>query len=320
MEKDRGIRYFPIGLFASVMGFSGVTIAIREAETLYEFNSFTSMLFLIVTTLFFLINGSIFLYRLVRYFRDVKADFNHPVKMNFFAAISISLLLLAVIYYEISYGVAFTFWIAGSLLQISLTLLILTRLVWHHQFKIEQFNPAWFIPIVGNIVVPIGGTLLNVPAEINGLFFGIGILFSVIYLSLFFYRAVFYAPLPDMLLPTYFILMAPPAIGFVSYVNITGSVDTFANLLYGIAFFIGLFLLFQGSRWIRIPFFVPWWAFLFPSAAMTIATFRMYIESGNVVLEWLFIVQLIGLIGLAVYLVWKTIQLALRGKLCVKEG
>lgn len=319
MEKERGIRYFPIGLFASVMGFAGVTIAITHAEKLFALNNVLSTFFLIVTTLLFLMNGGFLLYRLMNHRDEVKKDFNHPVKMNFFGAVSISLLLLAALYYEISQSVSLTLWIAGSVLQISLTLVILARLIWHHQFQIGQFNPAWFIPIVGNIIAPIAGTLLNIPQEINWMFFGIGALFSIIYMTIFFNRSVFHPPLPQMLLPTYFILMAPPAIGFVSYLNIAGNVDAFAYTLYGIAFFIGLFLLLQLRRFFSIPFVIPWWAFLFPSAAVTIATARLYFENGNVFYQWLFTIQLIGLIVLALYLAWKTIRLAMNRSLCLKD-
>lgn len=319
VDRERGIRYFPIGLFASVMGFAGVTIAIRQAENLYALNNVLSTIFLAITTLLFLLNGGIFLYRMFLHREEVKKDFNHPVKMNFFAAISLSMLLLAAAYFELSKAMSLTLWIAGSIMQMSLTLVILSKLIWHHQFQIGQFNPSWFIPIVGNIVVPIAGTLLNMPKEINWMFFGFGALFSIIYMTIFFNRSVFHPPLPAKLLPTYFILMAPPAIGFVSYIKISESADTFAYILYGIAFFIGLFLLFQVKRFMSIPFFVSWWAFLFPSAAMTIATVQLYFESGHVVYRWFFTVQLIGLIGLVLYLAWKTIELAMKRSLCLKE-
>src|SRR5699024_9460562 len=145
-------------------------------------------------------------------------------------------------------------------------LIILSRLIWKFSFQIEQFNPAWFIPIVGNLVVPLAGTA-HVISDINWLFFSIGVFFSIIYMTIFFIKVFFHSLIPDKLLSTYFILMAPPAVGFISYMRLTGSGDAFALILFGIAFFIGLLLLFQIKRFISIPFFISWWAFLFPSAA-----------------------------------------------------
>lgn len=318
MEKQRGIQYFPIGLFASVMGFSGVTIATKNLENLYGWNAIGSTILMVITVLIFLLNLGILLYRLFRHSDEVKADFNHPMKMNFFGAISISMLLLAVIFLDVSSEMSFIFWILGALLQITLTLVILSRLIWIFKFQIAQFNPAWFIPIVGNIIVPIAG-MEHVIADVNWFFFSIGIVFSIVYMTIFFNRAYFQPTLPPKLLPTFFILMAPPAIGTVSYVKLTGSLDAFAYILYGTAFFIGLLLLFQLKRFFSIPFFITWWAFLFPSAAMTIATFMMYVNSGNSLYEWLFILQIVGLIVLTVYLTWQTIRLAINRSLCVKD-
>lgn len=318
MAKEQGIRYFPIGLFASVMGFSGVTIAIRQLEILTSWNHTVSIIFLVLTSFLFVINGSILIYRLINHREEVKKDFYHPVKVNFFAAISISLLLLAAAYEPIIENISFILWIVGALLQISLTLIILSKLIWNQSLEIVQFNPTWFIPIVGNIVVPIAG-VNHVTSDINWMFFSVGIVFSMIYTTIFIYRVFFHAPIPGKLLPTYFILLAPPAIGFVSYTKLLGSTDVFANILYGMAFFIGLLLLFQLKRFVKAPFTITWWAFLFPSAAMTIATTQMYIENGHSFYMWIFLMQIIGLILLAIYLTGKTIQLMLNHKLCVKE-
>lgn len=319
VAQQRGMRYFPIALFASVMGYSGVTIAVRHAESLYGWNHAMSGLLLLFTSLLFIVNASVFIWRLIRHRRDVMHDFNHPVKMNFFAAISISLLLLAAAYFEISRPASCILWALGAFIQIGLTFMMLTKLLWESSFQLTHYNPAWFIPIVGNIVVPLGGTFHASP-DINWFFFSAGTLFSIIYMTIFFKRVFFHPPLPQKLWPTLFILMAPPAIGFVSYTNLAGKVDVFAYMLYGTAFFIGLWLIFQIKRLFSTPFFVSWWAFLFPSAAMTIATVKMYTETGNIAYAWLFNAQVIGLIVLAIYLLWQTVRLAIKRTLCVKDS
>lgn len=318
MEKNRGIQYFPIALFASVMGFAGVTTAMRHTENLYGWNHYLSLALLTATSLLFILNLGILMYRLAFHRLEVKRDFNHPVKMNFFAAISISLLLLAVGYMDISPNISFLLWGIGAILQLTLTLAILSSLIWKHQFQIAHFNPTWFIPIVGNIVVPLAGSS-HVNDSINWFFFSIGIFFSIIYMTLMFNRAFFHESLPSKLLPTYFILMAPPAIGFVSYMKLAKSLDIFGHILFGTAFFIGLLFLFQLKRFFSTPFALTWWAFLFPSAAITIATHVMYVETGNPFYLWVFNIQIVGLVGLALYLLAKTILMAKRGDLCMED-
>lgn len=319
MEPKRGIRYFPIALFTSVMGISGVAMSLKLAENIYGLSHIFSSSTIILATVLFIINALILLYRLIFFFNDVKMDFNHPIKMNFYAAISISLLLLGTLYIDFNEPLSFIVWGLGAFIQASLTLIILTKLIWHSSFKLPQFNPTWFIPIVGNIVVPLGGTY-HVDAEINWIFFGIGIIFSIIYMTLTFNRLFFYDPIPAPLLPTLFILLAPPGIGLVSYVKLTGEVDTFSYILYGFAFYLGLLFIIQFKRFFLTRFYISWWAFLFPSAAVTNATIYMYLETGYELYKTLFNVQVIGLLILTLYILGRTVQLALSGVLFIKEG
>lgn len=313
MEK-RTFQYYPIALFSSVMGFAAVTIAVRQIETLYHMNHLFSILLLVFTSVWFMFNVGILLLRLFKYPKNVKNEFNHPIAMNFFAAISISLLLLATSYINILNTVSFVLWTLGALLQISLTVIFLTKLIHNNTFQIGQFTPVSFIPIVGNLVVPIAGSY-HVHGDINWFFFSVGALFSIIYMTLIFYRLFFHAPLPGKLMPTLFILLAPPSVGFVAYINIVGQIDVFAQILYGIAFFIMLFLLPQLQKILTLPFSVPAWALLFPSSAFTIATIIKFRETGIVFYEWLFFGLIGGLILLICYLVLKTIHLMKKGVL-----
>ncbi|WAA09744.1 SLAC1 anion channel family protein [Fervidibacillus albus] len=316
---ERGLRYFPIALFASVMGISGVTMSVKLFENMYGLRHGVSTVFLILASLLFLINGGMLLYRLIRFPDDVQKDFNHPVKMNFFAAISISLLLLSVPYFEINERFSFYLWIAGVMLQLIFTIVILTKVIWKHTFEVPQFTPAWFIPIVGNLVVPLAG-VYHADEDLNWMFFSMGLFFSIIYITIFLFRMFFHPVLPPKLRPTFFILLAPPGVGMVSYFKIVGELDAFAYILFGIAIYLGLFLIFQFKRLFTIPFFISWWAYLFPSAAVTNATYFMYAETGKEFYSWLFQLQIAGLFVLVAYLLWKTIQLVMHRDLCIKEG
>lgn len=306
MKNQSFIQNFPINLFASVMGFAGVTISVSHFENLYQFPAIFSVTLLIITTLLFLINGGVLALRLIKYRHAVKADFAHPVKMNFFATISIGLLLMAVIYFDYSSDFAFVLWLLGAILQISLTLVILSDVIWKHQFTIEQFNASWLIPIVGNIIVPIAGVEF-MPLTINWIFFAIGILFSIIYFTLFFNRSFFHAKIPQAMLPTYFILLAPPAIGFTSYLKLVDRLDGLALVLYGTAFFIGLLLIVNIKRFVTVPFSIAWWAYLFPSAAMTGATYQIYQLTNETHFIVLFYAQIFFLLCLAFYNLVKTL-------------
>lgn len=317
MEKERGLRYFPIALFASVMGLAGTTHAIKQYETMYNLMNLVSTLLFILTLLIFVIVLGIFLYRVVKYTEEIKAELKHPVKMNFFGAIAISFLMVGLIFIDVNETISLITWTIGAIIQLVLTLVILTNLMWKLSLEIGQFNPVWFIPIVGNIVVPLAG-VHHVGIEINIFYFSLGIIFSIIYYTLFVNRMFFGGPLPKMLRPTVFILLAPPAIGFMSYVKIFEEANAFAYILYGFAFYLGLLLIYQMKYYLQVPFFVSWWAMLFPTAAITNATFMMYELTGLIYLQWLLHIQILGLIILTIYLLIQTIRLYLNKELCVK--
>ena len=58
---------------------------------------------------------------------------------------------------------------------------------------------------------------------------------------------MFHAANPN-LLPTMFIMIAPPAVGFISYLNLVPDLDNFARVLYYSALFLTLLLLVPASR------------------------------------------------------------------------
>jgi tellurite resistance protein len=77
-------------------------------------------------------------------------------------------------------------------------------------------------------------------------------------------------------MPTLFILIAPPAIGFISYIKLTGSLDFFAQILFNLGIFFTILVFVMYKNYINIKFFISWWAFTFPMAAITLATILMY--------------------------------------------
>jgi tellurite resistance protein len=148
------------------------------------------------------------------------------------------------------------------------------------KFEIIHLNPAWFIPVVGNILIPIAG-VVHAPVEISWFFFSIGLMFWPVLLSIIFYRVIFHGSLPERLMPTLFILIAPPAVGFLSYLKLTGEVDAFAHVLYHGALFFTLLLFTQLRLFTRLRFFLSWWAYSFPLTAITVATLAMFEHTGG---------------------------------------
>ena len=318
MTEHSRLEAFPVSFFSMIMGLAGLTIAWEKTQSIMGFSSIFNDLLIVVTVVIFITLSAFYLMKIVRYPAAVRSELAHPVKLSFFPAISISLLLLAIAGHQYAPFFCSWLWKVGTAMHFAFMLYILNSWINHPHYKVAHMNPAWFIPAVGNVLVPIAGVGLGY-TEVSWFFFSIGMLFWIVLLTIVFNRVLFHDPLPAALEPTLFILIAPPAVGFVSYIKLTGELDHMARILYYLALFFSLFLLTQAPRLARLPFFLSWWAYSFPLAAITIASWVMYQVIGLVAFKFiaLFFLTLVTLI--VSLLVVKTIQAVIGNKICIPE-
>lgn len=269
------LKHLPISIFAIIMGLSGLTLATERLEKTHNMGHGISPFLLGVTSVVFLVLLIIYGLKCVRFSDDVKAEWKHPVRLAFFPAISISVILVATAALPFNTGLAHTLWLVGASLHILATLLIVNAWINRPSFEAPHLNPAWFIPAVGNVIVPIAGSGLGY-MELSWFFFATGMLFWLVLLTLVFNRLIFHKPMPARLVPTLMILVAPPAVAFVAYMKLTGTLDPFGRVLYGAVILFALIVLTQVPKLIKLPFALSWWAYSFPLAAMVIATFVMH--------------------------------------------
>lgn len=316
-DKNR-IRYFPISFFSVILGMAGLTIAYQKVEHILKMPFNLSNYILLFTLVSFVIISSTYLVKLIKFKEEVKAEFNHPIKLSFFPAFSISLVLLGVAFTPINMLIAKYFLVVGVALHFILTIKIVSIWIQHDKFKIVHMSPAWFIPAVGNILVPIAGIDYFLP-EISWFFFSIGFLFWVILLVIFFNRIIFHDPLPDKLLPTLFILIAPPSIGFVSLVKLTGEISIFSKMLYYMGLFLACLVFAQIKMFKKIKYYLSWWAYSFPVAAITIASILMFHETNIDIFKYISL-SFFGVLHLIVILLlFKTGTAIVKNEICVEE-
>jgi tellurite resistance protein len=313
------LRHMPISFFAIVMGVAGLAIATIKLEEVLAFSHIASLVLTGLAGVIWLAVFVAYMLKLVRYQEAVVAELDHPIRLSFFPTSSIGILLISIALLEVLPLAAQVLWWLGTLGQLAFTLLILDRWLHREHFKTEHNSPAWFIPIVGNILVPVAGVELGYP-EISYFFFAIGILFWLPLLGITLNRAFFFAPMPKKLLPTLFILIAPPAVGFISWLKIhDGALDDVGVILYYFAMFTVLMLVSQFKRFLGLPFALPWWAFTFPIAAATIASFAFY----SVIPSFHYLVIAISLFvvlaGLVLFLLVKTTIEVVRRSLFMPE-
>jgi len=316
--SEKCLKHFPVALFTTVMGMTGLTLAWFKVDALgWSFPVLRHSLLLISSALFL---GLIITYaiKFKNYPDSVKTDWNHPVRQNFFPAISIGLVLLGTAWQHSSPTLGLYLWTLGAVLHLIFTLLVINGWLHTEHILIQQASPAWFIPVVGNILIPIAGVKFTHP-DLCWFFFSTGLIFWIILMTIILYRLFFHEAMPTRLTPTLFILLAPPSIGFLAYLAITNSLDSFAHVLYSAASFIFLLLLTNLNLFLKTPFFLSAWAYSFPLAAFTLATIEMSTRSNTIAYAYFSYSLLIALSFLLALLSIKTLLEAFKGNLCVPE-
>lgn len=197
---------FPIAFFAMVMGLAGLTIVWEKAQRSFAMDlGINSWLFGLTATLFAILLLA-YLTKVLRYRAAVVQELRHPVKLNFFPTVSISTILLAIASVPVAPALTEPLWIMGAALHLLLTLYVMNVWIHHEHLQVHHMNPAWFIPAVGNLLVPILGVPLGY-TDVSWFFFSIGILFWIVLLAIIFNRVLFHNPIESHLLPTLFILL-----------------------------------------------------------------------------------------------------------------
>lgn len=277
------LMHVPVPLFAVVMGVTGLGIAWRKAAHVLHAPAAVGEGILALAGVLFVAIAALYAAKALRFPKAVAHEFGHPVRANFFPAVSIGMLLLSIAALPHAHGLAVALWALGAAIHLTLTVTLLKRWILR-DVELVHSNPAWFIPIVGNIIVPLTGVQLG-QVEVSWFFFSVGLVFWLVLLTVMIYRIIFHAPLPVKLLPTLFILLAPPSVGYLSYMGLAGgeaaALDGFARVLVYIALFKALLLLAMAPTFLKVPFAVSWWAFTFPSAALAAATIDYAARTGS---------------------------------------
>lgn len=312
------LAHYPITFYATVMGMVGLTLALHAGESAYGLRVFYSHYALLASAALFAAVTLGYALKLLTHFKMAVWEWHHPVRLAFFPTISISLILLSIATLGEYPSIAEPLWIAGTALQGVLALLVISDWIGHRDFKPGHMNAAFFIPAVGNILVPIAGAPLGY-IDISWLFFSGGLLLWMVLLTLVVNRLMFHEPLPARLQPTLVILIAPPAVGFIAWMRLNGEVDHLAMFMINAAYVFALIVATQLPKILRLPFALSFWALSFPLAALTIATFLYAGETGSAFHKGLGAGLLALLLVVIAVLVGRTGVAIARGEICRPE-
>ncbi|WP_062287929.1 SLAC1 anion channel family protein [Demequina phytophila] len=317
---ERSLAHLPVGMFAIVMGVGGISLAWFRADQAFGWslavNDALAWLGLAALAAAAVAYGA----KVTRHPSAAVAEWGHPVKAAFVATLPVSMMVLAAAFLPASDTVSAWLWWPGAALQFVVTVLVMRTWIADARVQAVHVHPAWFIPVVGNLVAPLAG-VAHAPAEICWYFFGVGAVFWVGLLPVVLSRLFLEGVMPWRLAPTLAILVAPPAVAASAWVRLGGSwEDPLAMMLLGVVVFQLALLASQAAALRKVPFAVSAWAYTFPLAAAASALLAAYEAGATAFAAWVGAVALVVATALVIGLGWRTCVAVARGELLAAEG
>jgi tellurite resistance protein len=189
--------------------------------------------------------------------------------------------------------------------------------------EVQHATPAWLVPVVGLLDIPVGLPGIDLPA-LQGVMLpciALGLFFAMPLFTMIFLRLLFDEPLPGALQPQLLILIAPFAVGFSAYVATVGKVDRFAIGLYSLTLFMLSILLGRLRRLVTdYPFRLARWSAGFPLSASASAAVKFAIAQPGIISDGIALVLLILSSLVITGMTFRTVFGIIRGELRVLSG
>ncbi|NON62386.1 hypothetical protein [Acidianus sp. RZ1] len=291
----------------SIMSF-GITLGLGGyALVLGNFFPQITQLVVWIEILLFFIFSLIYLGKIIVHPGIVKKEVTDPIVGNFYALQPISAVIVAILAWnspQFSIGefqLYFPFWLSqglllyGAVLIFSLTVFLEYHFIANIDVNMSYINGGWFIPPVANILITIG--ILFYPLSqlslITSLFFlGIGSMLFFIILTILFLRLILHPLHSSGLAPTNYIILGPIGILIVDILDITKYLDLMFHVNYmplalatgvelwgfGVLFLIINLLIFGKYLANGLRYGINWWAYIFPTDALTLATVKLSVK------------------------------------------
>ncbi len=336
--KCEVIKNFAPSWFASVMG-TGILALVS-----FFYSSYLPFL-RVVADIIMYFNLGVFILLLIPWIlrwvlfpRRAVSDLKNPVVSNFYPTVSVGMLVISANFFIIGKNIIWggIFWSVGAFLTFVFALLVPFLVFTRDSAKLDHVNPAWFIPPVGLIVIPIPGSLFvthltgfsrELVFVINYLGWGSGFFLYIALLAICFYRFALHTPLPNTLAPTIWINLGPIGAGTSALIGLIGvsefvsSKDVFFTLGFifwgfGIWWFImAVIMILHYIKNLRLPYAMSWWAFTFPLGAYVSASHAVSRVIGIRVIDYIGFVLYFLFVFIWFLTLVKTVVFAYKGTL-----
>lgn len=276
----------PVSLFGIVLGLAGLGNAWRLAHAVWNVPGLVGEATLGLATCVWLGLLALYATKWLTSRAIAIAEFQHPVQSCFVAFVPMSTMLIAVAARPYAAEPAFYLLVLGSIASGAFAVCHTGRLTKGGRDP-AAVTPALVLPTVGfGYVSAIGLGAFGLPG-LGQLLFGMGFLAWLPIEAAVRFRLYALPEMAPPLRPSLGILVAPPAVGAVSYLSTAGTPDRFATFLIGYGM-LQVMLLARLLRWIaKQQFAASWWAFGFGIDALAIAPMMSVLQGSGTPLQGL---------------------------------
>lgn len=348
----RGIvDHFSPAWFAMIMGTGGLANVLHVLGQTSDTARFSAALFFGLNLALFLALLIPWTLRWIISRENAVADLKNPMLSNFYATMPAGCIILGTNILLIgrswlgvsrSLELAGLLWVIGIILVFYFAIAGMLNLFSADAVGPESMTFAWLMTPVVNIVVPLLGNsivplvavrnpaLAGIIHTVDMIFFGIGFFLFILMSGIILNRLILHKMPPGAMAPSFWILLAPVGVGTVVIIGLADAARTLgllnsaepfqwmASALWGFgfwAFTMALAVTIKYQKNGGIPFTLSWWAFTFPMAAYTLATFAVYgyTHINAVKIYGLFLAVLLIMFWLSIFI--RTLRGVLNGAL-----
>lgn len=279
----------PLSWFSAPFGVSGLAGA-------WSYAAHAHLAPQIVGTLLGVLSGTVWIVLMVLYLRQVGGlrglahDLADPTGGPFAALVLLTPTLLVVQVGHQAPNVARVAFDVVVVLMIGLAGWLIGLWI-SRPLELDRLHPGYFLPsLAGGYVASAGASALGQP-HLAAVMFGLASLSWMVLGALVLARLMFRPPLPDALVPTMAIQIAPPALATLAWLSMNGGRPD--AIVSGLAGYGLLMIAAQGpllSTYRRLSFGLGFWAFTFPVTAVATATLHwltMTQPAGSAAWRWL---------------------------------
>jgi tellurite resistance protein len=305
------LRELPIGFYGAVMGLVGLGLALRAAAPLFpglvRAPVYVTEPWIWLGLLFFVFLLPAYMAKIVVHPDAVRQEFTNPLQLGFCGALPVGMSLLAGGLAPYFLPIADILWWIAFALMLAFQAWALVRFL-AGGIELEQINAGWLIILVGGIVLPGPGLALG-HDEASRFVFGVSAVAAAVLVPILLYRAMAAPALPEVLRPSWFILLVPPSLIYANGIALYPDAG-FLEALYGFGVMLAAALLVYARGFLRWSFGPPWWAFTFPLDALAYAAVRFAQQHPAPVWRLLAAVALAVAAFFVLVVLWRTLRSA----------